>query len=572
MSDKKIGAFICHCGGNISDYVEVEKVRDAVAGEDNVVLAKTDMFVCSDAAQQDIINEIKDKKLDGIIVASCSPKLHQSTFRAMAKRAGLNQYQYNQVNIREQCSWTHTHNKEEATLKATELVKAGIAKTRFSNSLEDLRITTLPEVIVIGAGVSGLRAALALSDLGLNVYMIEKSENPGGNISKWGKMYPNNKDGGEIIQKLVQQVHQRENITLYTGAELTEKTGSVGKFSVKVRIGSNETVTLHVGAIVVTTGFDTYTPQEEEYGFGLNGVITLPDFKELLVNSKAKDKLEFGGRQVKNIAYIYCVGSRQETGNTYCSRYCCTAGVHTALETAKGFEGINQFHLFRDMRTYGKYELIYDEALQNGSLFLRFSEQEPPVIEQTSSGLSVKVKDKLTANEEIQMNVDLVVLVTGMVPKENKNLINILKLPVGRDGFFNEIHPKLRPVETVVNGVFIAGTSQGPKTLAESVASSMSAVSKSAALLLKGYVDLEPLVATVNPDTCTWCNKCTDICPYDAVEKIDYEGKEVARIVPSLCKGEGACVPICPEQAIDVEGYTNNQIISMIDAFVKEVA
>jgi heterodisulfide reductase subunit A len=570
MADKKIGAFICHCGGNISDYVEVEKVRDTVAKEGNVVLAKTNMFVCSDAAQQEIIDDIKEHNLDGIVVASCSPKLHQSTFRAMAKRSGLNQYQYNQVNIREQCSWTHTHNKEEATRKATDLVRAGIAKTKYSRSLEDLRVDTIPEVLVVGAGVAGLRSAQALSDLGLNVYVVEKSESPGGRIGKWGKMYPNDRNGKEIIETLLAKVNERENVTLYTGAELVEKSGSVGNFSVKVKLSNNDSVSLNVGAIVVTTGFDSYTPEEGEYGYGLKGVLTLPEYKALLAAST--DRLEYNGKVVKNIAYIYCVGSRQESGNKYCSRYCCTAGVHSALETDKLSEGVNQFHLFRDMRTYGKYELLYDEALKKGSIFMRFSRKEPPVVNQSGDKLSIQVKDKLTNNEEIQMEVDLVVLVTGMVPRQNQELVNTLKLPVGKDGFFNEIHPKLRPVETVVNGVFIAGTAQGPKTLSESVASSMSAVSKTAALLLKGFVDLEPLVANVNPDACTWCDKCTAACPYEAIEKTAYESKEIAKIIPSLCKGEGACVPVCPEQAIELEGYTHNQVLSMIDALVKEVA
>jgi heterodisulfide reductase subunit A len=570
MADKKIGAFICHCGGNISDYVDVDKVRDAVANEDNVVLTKTNMFVCSDAAQQEIIDDIKEKELDGIVVASCSPKLHQSTFRAMAKRAGLNQYQYNQVNVREQCSWTHTHNKEEATYKAADLVKAGIAKTRHSKALEDFRVETIPEVLVIGAGVSGLRSSLALSDLGLNVYLVEKSDSPGGNIGTWGKMYPSDKDGGEIIEKLLSQIHDRENITLFTGAGLVEKSGNVGNFSVKVTTSSNDTVSLNVGAIVVATGFDAYSPGKGEWGYGLKGVLTLPEYKELLAASTGR--LEYNGKQVNNIAYVYCVGSRQASGNTYCSRYCCTAGVHSALETDKLMNGVNQFHLVRDMRTYGKYEVLYDNALKNGSVFMRFSKEEPPIIEQVGDKLTVQVKDQLTQNEEIQMEVDLVVLVTGMVPRQNKDLVNTLKLPVGKDGFFNEIHPKLRPVETVVDGIFIAGTAQGPKTLAESIASSMSAVSKAAALLLKGYVDMEPLIALVNPDACTWCDKCTAVCPFDAVEKTTYQSKEVARIVPSLCKGEGACVPVCPEQAMELEGYTHQQMTSMIDALVKEVA
>jgi heterodisulfide reductase subunit A len=574
MTERRLGVYICYCGGNISDYVDVEKVREVVASEPSVVTAKTNMFTCSDAAQQEMIQEIKEQKLDGIVIASCSPKLHLSTFRAMAERAGLNPYQYTQVNLREQCSWTHTHNQDAATEKAIRLVRAGIASTALSKPLQKLRVETVPQTLVIGAGVAGLRAALALSDVGITVHLIERAPQAGGMIGKWGKMFPNNRDGGEIINSLLDKVRQRENITLFTSAELVEKSGSVGSFEVKVSVNKKDTISLTVGTIIVATGFESYTPLKGEFGFGLDGVITLPEYKELL--NQSGDGLKYNGRDIKSVAYIYCVGSREhnkeENPNLYCSRYCCTAAAHAALCTDELNASIHQFHLFRDMRTYGKFETIYDQALNQGSVFLRYEEEEPPQITAGDGKLKLNVKDHLTGGEEIEIDPDLVVLVTGMVPRENAKLEDVLKLPIGKDGFFNEIHPKLRPVETVIDGVFIAGAAQSPKTLAESVASSMAAVSKSAALLLKGYVDLEPLVAKVNPELCTWCGACMETCPYEAVQRISVDGKEIAEINPILCKGEGACVPICPERAIDIEGYTNKQIESMIDALVKEVA
>jgi heterodisulfide reductase subunit A len=236
MTDRRLGVYICYCGGNISDYVDVEKVRDAVEHEPSVVTAKTNMFTCSDSAQQEMIKEIKEQKLDGIVVASCSPKLHLNTFRAMAERADLNPYQYTQVNLREQCSWTHTHNRDAATSKAIRLVRAGIAMTALSKPLQKLRVETIPEVLIIGAGVAGLRAALALSDVGITVHVIERAPQTGGMIGKWGKMFPNNRDGGEIINSLLDNVKQRQNINLFTNAELIEKGGKVGNFSVKVLV------------------------------------------------------------------------------------------------------------------------------------------------------------------------------------------------------------------------------------------------------------------------------------------------------------------------------------------------
>jgi heterodisulfide reductase subunit A len=574
MMERRLGVFICYCGGNISDYVDVEKVRDVVAHEPSVVTAKTSMFTCSDAAQQEIINEIKEQKLDGIVIASCSPKLHLNTFRAMSERAGINPYQYTQVNIREQCSWTHTHDCNAATEKAIRLVRAGIARTRLSKPLKPLRIKTIPHTLIIGAGVAGLRAALALSDVGIAVHMIEKAPQAGGMIGKWGKMFPDNRDGGEIINFLLDKVRQHENITLFTNAELVEKSGSVGNFSIKVLISGGNTISLTVGSIIVATGFEPYAPQMDEFGYGLDGVITLPEYKELL--SQSHNGLKYNGQYVKTIVYIYCVGSRehskQENPNLYCSRYCCSASAHAALCTYERNVSIRQFHLFRDMRTYGKYETLYDQALNQGSVFLRYDEEQPPRVTTEDGKLRVRVKDRLTGGEEIEIDSDLVVLVTGMVPRENARLVDVLKLPLGKDGFFNEIHPKLRPVETVIDGVFIAGAAQGPKTLAESVTSSMASVSKSAALLLKGYVDLEPLVAKVNTDLCAWCGACMEACPYGAVQLASIDGKEIAEISAVLCKGEGACGPVCPEQAIDIEGYTNEQIKSMIDGLAKEVA
>jgi heterodisulfide reductase subunit A2 len=573
VTKRRLGVYICHCGGNISDYVDVEKVADTIKGDPSVIAVKTNIFTCSDAAQQDMISEIQEKNLDGIVIASCSPKLHLTTFRAMAERAGLNPYQYTQVNIREQCSWAHTHSKDAATDKAIKLVRAGIARTGLSIPLNRLRVDTTPAALVIGAGVAGLRAALALSDVGVSVHIIEKAAHAGGMVSKWGKMFPNGKKGNEIIESLLKKLHDRENINLYSNTEIIEKSGNVGKFSVKLLVNNKEIISLTVGGIIVATGFDHYAPLGGEFGFGLDCVITLPEYEELLAQSTGI--LKYRGREIGTVTYVYCVGSREhckeENAHLYCSRYCCTGAVHAALRTAELRPAAHQFHIFRDMRTYGKYELLYDETLKHGSIFLRYEESEPPKVAAENGKLMVSIKDHLTGGEEIGIATDLVVLVTGMVPRANPGLIDVLKLPVGKDGFFNEIHPKLKPVETVIDGLFIAGAAQGPKTLAESVASSMAASSKVAALLLKGYIDLEPLVARVDPDLCTWCGACEQTCPYGAVQRINCEGKEIAMINPVLCKGEGGCVPICPQQAIDVEGYTNKQIESMIDALAREV-
>ncbi|MGD8413802.1 MAG: CoB--CoM heterodisulfide reductase iron-sulfur subunit A family protein [Candidatus Latescibacterota bacterium] len=571
MEERRIGVYVCYCGGNISDYVDVETVREAVQDDPGVVVAKTTMFACSDAAQEEMIQDIKREDLDGLVIASCSPTLHLHTFRGVAERAGLNPYEYIQVNLREQCSWAHRDEIERATEKAILLVKGGVAKVALTKPLSTIRIETKRSVMVVGAGVAGMRAALALSDMNLSVYLIERSDKVGGWTGRWHKVFPNESRSSELVSRLRDQIQQTKNITLFTNAELVDKKGTMGDFTLTVELDQVDSITVNVGAIIVATGFDTYTPTIGEFGYGQTGVVTLPEFKDMVDQSSGV--LTFGGRPVNSIAYIYCVGSRQHEGDDphrYCSRYCCTAAVHTALRVEDKFSDMSQYHLYRDIRTYGKYEILYERASKKGSVFIRYDEMDPPVVAHTDGILTVTVNDQLLGGEAIQINPDLVVLVTGMVPRENAKLVNLLKLPIGKDRFFNEIHPKLRPVETVIDGVFIAGAAQGPKTLAESVASGLAAVSKSAALLMKGYADMDPLVATVNTDACAWCNKCQEACPYDAIECTTYNGKEVANVNPALCKGGGTCVPVCPVDAIEVEGYTDAQITAMIDSLAEK--
>jgi heterodisulfide reductase subunit A len=573
--ERRIGVFVCYCGGNISDYVDVEKVREIVATEPGVVVAKTHMFTCSDAAQQEIIDDIKTSELDGLVVASCAPSLHMHTFRGMAERAGLNPYQYVHVNLREQCSWAHTDDKKGATEKAIHLVRAGVAKCALTHPLKPLRVTTKPRVLVIGAGVAGMRASLSLADMGLAVYLIEKEEKPGGWSIQAGRMGPEDQLGSDVVATLLQRIQENDRIVIYTQAELIEKTGSIGDFHVKIN-AKGEEVSLNVGAIVVTTGFTPYIPDNGEYGWGADRVIDLVQFRQMLTEGK----LEYHGKPLRDVVFIYCVGSRQaETEsclnpNRYCSRYCCTAATYTAVLLHKleveTKQTVNQYHLYRDIRTYGNLETVYEEARHNGALFLRWEPDNAPIVEEDNERLLVRVQDTLAGGEEIEIGADLVVLVTGMEPRENDKLNQVLKIPESADGFYKEIHPKLRPVETVIDGVFIAGAAQSPKTMSESVASALAAVAKTGGLLKRGYVDLEPLVAQVDTDKCIWCGECLKACPYNAIEKVICGDKEVAMVIASLCKGAGPCVPVCPHDAMAIEGFRNDQIIAMIDASLKE--
>ena len=560
MSDeRRIGVYVCNCGGNISDYVDVEHVVDAVKDEPGVVVARRAMFTCSDATQQEIVDDIVGQRLDGLVVASCSPKLHTFTFREAARRAGLNPYEYTQVNIREQCSWTHTDDRVGATRKAIRLVRAGIARTRLTEPLEPIVVETTPRALVIGGGIAGMRAAVGLADVGLAVFLVEREAELGGRVGRLGELFPNGKVGHELIARLQEEIRQRPDITVFTNAEVTAKSGTFGNYRAVVH-AAGESIHLEVGQIIVATGFDSYQPVDSEYGYGIDGVLTLSEFKRLL--DETEGPLVHHGKPVETVAYVYCVGSRG-ADHSYCSRFCCSAAVHASLLAADRGANVRQYHLYRDMRTYGKNELMLNESREHGSLYLKFADDDPPEVVRNGDGLTVTVRDLLTAGEELTIPADLVVLVTGMVPRPNDELIKTLKLPVGVDGFFNEIHPKLRPVETVVDGVLIAGACQGPKTSAESVASGLAAVTQAAAVLKRGIAELDPQVAVVDASLCTSCGACVESCPFGA---ISLDG--VALIDAAGCKGCGGCVPVCAEDAIDLQGYTDGQVRAMIDSLL----
>jgi heterodisulfide reductase subunit A len=648
MVNKKIGVYICHCGGNISDYVDVNAVKKAVENIPGVALVKTVMFACADSTQQEIIKDIKDYKLDAIVVASCSPKLHLHTFRRVAEQAGLNPYKYIQANIREQVSWAHSDDPKGATEKAINVVKGAITRAKLAVELEPIKVKAIPAVLIIGAGISGLRAALAFSQMGIKVYCIEKSPFVGGRVAQWGNLYPDGSEGRSILSNLIAEIKKRDNITIFTNAELVEKSGSAGNFSVKIKIyprfvikncdrfheaiqkcpvevpddfnfgltkrkaiykpyenaypelpaidkeacnkcgecvkvcgdaidlnQKESFVELKVGAILVMTGFDPYTPKVGEFGYGNSrNIITLQELERILDINHQQNEFVFQNQKINNVAFIYCVGSRQKKEaekkvNEYCSRYCCTAAIFMALNLIKRFPYLNIYHLFRDIRTYGKNELFYEAASRNGNVFIKYDENDPPTVTLKNGSLVVSVNDMLTNREHLEIPVDLVVLVTGMIPRSNENLSNVLKIPTGRDGFFNEVHPKLKPVETVISGIYIAGAAQGPKNIQESISSALSAVSKSSSWLMKGEIRLEPNIASVDEDLCVWCGKCLEACPYEAITKISKDKKEVAYIKKESCKGCGACVPVCPVDAIQIKGYTDREIMEHICSMIK---
>lgn len=647
MSDDmhpRIGVYVCHCGGNISDYVDVKKVADEIGKEENVVVAKDVMFACSDSAQNEMVEDIKANKLDRLIVASCSPRLHEVTFRNVSQRAGLNPYTYYHVNIREQSSWAHTEDKEGATRKALRQVRSALAYSRLSEPLEGIKAQSTPGVLIVGGGIAGLRAAVDLADAGVAVHLVEKGPFLGGRVAQLSQVNQHGESGPEIVRRLVLEVLSRENVAVYTNSELVSVEGYVGNFDVKINMKPRyfkapcpkitsivqadrqdlpdefdygltkrgsvivppyegaypavpyldkahcpseclnqiaeacgakavdleqkpETIRIKVGSIIVATGFDPYEPMIGEFGFGL--------YKNVLTLQELHRSIQLGTlRDVRDVAFVYCVGSRQTPTlerpdvNTYCSRYCCNATMNVSLSLIRKVKGINVYHLYRDIRTYGLNEALYEQASKEGAIFLKYTEENPPTVSEKNGKLVVKIKDVLTpVDEELELPVDMVVLVTGMLPrKENQQLYSMLKIAKGKDKFLLEIHPKLKPVETAIAGVYIAGTAQAPRDISETLASAEAAASKAANIALKKELLLEPFVAHVNPESCSLNKECLRECKYDAIEIKANAGVQKAWVNSARCTGCGACVAVCPTGAIELKGLVNVQIKAMIKA------
>ena len=318
----------------------------------------------------------------------------------------------------------------------------------------------------------------------------------------------------------------------------------------------------------MATGYDHYTPEQGEFGYATTDkVITLADFKKMIDSQSGK--LMHKGNEVVNIAYIYCVGSRQTDGeNTYCSRNCCTSTIHAAVTAKQKFSNINNYHFNRGLRTYGKQEILYADSLRAGDIYLQSYEDGLPTVITEGKKTIVKINDILTNGREIEVEADLVVLVTGMVPRADSSIGSLFKIPKGRDKFYNEVHMKLRPVETVIDGITIAGACQGPKSIAESVNSALSAATKSYSILSKGELETDPLVATIDPEKCTWCGACEQACPFDAIIKVEKDGKTIAEINNTVCKGCGMCAPVCDPDAVNLIACSSKEIMSMIDALV----
>jgi heterodisulfide reductase subunit A2 len=621
----KVGVYICYCGGNISDHVDVEKVRESMEKIPGVGIARTDMFMCSDPGQEMIMKDLKSGTVNRVVVASCAPSLHETTFRSAISRAGANPYIYEHANIREQVSWVH--HGDQATDKAIRLVAAATAKAEGLKPLEPIRVEARQHVTVIGGGIAGLRTAKDLADCGVEVALIEKSPFLGGQLAQLERLAPTGDPAADLITELTGLVLDDPRITVHTCSLVETFDGYVGNFTLGVKKQPPETdreklaslnpsdrtpgefipftgvfpksvparteeFTIETGVVVLATGFKSYTPRQGEYGYAeFPEVITLPELIRIMVGNKTTDNcLKVNGRQIRSMAMIHCVGSRQIPGihpedasgnlNEYCSRTCCSATLNAANIIRDTYPGTRIFELYRDIRTYGRgQEELYEQAGKNKVVFLRYeADESPEVVRSNGSGdypLRVKVKDTLTFGEDVDVPVDLVVLATGMEPNNVSELVDMMKLPVGPDRFLLEVHPKLRPVELPVGGIMLAGTCQAPMDVGEACSAAAAAAVKAAALLGRGYVELDPFVAEVDLEKCRGAGACVEACLNEGALKliemeVDDEKVQRAQVTSALCLGCGACVAVCSENAIDINGWTFKQYEAMVDMIVAD--
>ena len=626
-AEPSVGVYVCHCGGNISDHVDVEAVRERAEKIPGVVVARRNEYKCSDPGQDMIAEDLKSGKINRVVVASCAPSLHETTFRGAISRAGGNPYVYEHANIREQVSWVH--DGKSATDKATRLVAAAVGKAKNLSPLEPIRVDAKKHATVIGGGVGGLKAAKDLSDQGIAVALIEKSPFLGGRVAQLEVLAPTGEKAGDVVSELAAAVLHDPSITVYTCTEVVGFDGYIGNFKVTAKTTSSlskedqkrleavtasgtngvyfipfvglypgsvpkkdEELILETGTVVLATGFKPYLPFMGEYGYGEKSeVITLPDFLRIQAESRNGEKtLEVNGRKIRSIAMIHCVGSRQIPGvhepdesgilNEYCSRTCCTATINAANSIRERYPETRVYEFYRDIRTYGRgQEELYNDASDNGVVFFRFLPEEPPVVTENGAGqdypLKVTVKDSLTFDEEVEVPADLVVLAVGMEPAPIPDLVNMMKLPVGTDRFLLEVHPKLRPVELSVTGIMLAGTCQAPMDVGEACNAAGAAAAKTTAMLGKGFVELDPFVAEVDLGKCTGHGACAEACLAEgALNMVEMlvAGATVkrAQVFPALCLGCGACVAVCPENAIDIKGWTLKEYEDMVDMIVAD--
>ena len=649
----RVGVFVCHCGVNVGGVVDCPEVAEYAKTLPNVEFATDYKYMCSDPGQGMIQDAIKEHNLNRVVVAACSPRLHEPTFRRCVEEAGLNKFLFEFANLREQDSWVHMTMPEEATAKAKDLTRMAVAKARLLEPLEASKVAVEKKCLVIGGGVTGIQSALDLGDMGFETYLVERNPTVGGRMGQLDKTFPTLDCSMCILAPKMVDCSKHENINLLTYSEVKEVDGYIGNFDVTVerkaryvieddctgcgqcqeicpieipnyydegvgmvkaiyipfpqavplvatidkdycidcglcetvcgpdaidRNQEPEEIVLRVGTIIAATGYDPYDPTAKyEYGYGrYSNVITGLEI-ERLINASGPTAGHVvrpsDGATPKRVAFIHCVGSRDEQiGKAYCSRVCCMYSMKNAQLCIDHEPDTEVTCYYMDIRSFGKgYEEFYKNSQEKyGIEFLRGRPAE--IIENEDLSLTIRAEDTLLG-KITEYTYDMVVLSVGLEPPAGSNeLRQTLGLSRTSDGFYMEAHPKLRPVDTLTDGVYIAGVAQGPKDIPDSVAQGSAAASRAAIPMAKGEVEIEPITASTDETVCGACEVCVELCPFGAVS-IEGEGDEKhAAINVALCKGCGTCVGACPSGAMNQNHFQTEQIMAQISAALEDVA
>jgi len=560
VDEPRIGVFVCDCGTNIRGVVNVPDVVEYVKTLPNVVHSEETTYLCSADFQQKIKDRIGEHDLNRVVVACCTPRTHEPLFRETCREAGLNPYLLEFTSIREHCSWVHMHEPEKATGKAKDLVRMGVAKARLLEPQEELKIPVGKECLVIGGGIAGMTAALNLADMGLNVKLVEKEDELGGMLKKINKLFPHDLAPEEIVEPKVKAVYEHKNIEVYTGTEIKDIKGYIGEYQVTIRNDKKHSESkFKVSTIIVATGMREIDP---------NGYYEYGRYDEIITQHQLEQRLKEGAlKEVKNIVMINCVGSREKDGRNYCCNIGCGTSIKNAKYVKELYPDANVYILYRDLMVFGKEEMEYLEDVKGKLVnFIEYSEFRRPEVYKDNEKLIVKVYAPLLA-DEVKVEADLVVLTVATEGADGvKELREMLKVPVDAGNFFREGHVKLQPLGFATDGIYLCGCAHSPKGVIDTIHQANGAAMKASIPMGKGFVKAEGITSLINPELCTQCGLCAEVCPYGAIIMED----KVPRGIPALCKGCGTCAAECPTDAITMRHFTDAQIMAQIDAALAE--
>ena len=551
--EPRIGVFVCHCGTNIARVIDVESLTQFALRLSGVVHAERNLYTCSSDSQRRLIETIREKGINRVVVSSCTPRTHEALFQDAVREAGLNRYLFEMANIRDQCAWVHPDTPELALDKSKDLLAMAVERAATLEPLEEKEYRVIRSGLVLGGGVAGMTAALSLANQGFVSTLVEKSSELGGNLRKVLRLL----DGSNtslFLKSLIETVEEHPDIDILRDAEVVDFSGHVGEFETTIRQESGEKEIEH-GIVIFATGAQEYQPHEYLYGES-ERVLTQLELEELITSKpQAIDRLH-------KLVMIQCVGSREEPNN-YCSRVCCQEAVKNALHVLERNPEAKVFVLYRDMRTYGLDELYYLKAREKGVTFIRYDLESKPVVEQAEGSLSVKVLDT-TLGRNVELETDILVLSTGIrADQTTLDLLQKYKAGCNEDGFLLEAHMKLRPLDFANEGMFMAGLAHGPKLLRESLTQAFGAASRAATILSKDAMRVAATVAVIDEERCAACLTCLRVCPFD-VPRLNDDNR--AYIDPASCQGCGICAAVCPAKAIEVQHYKDNQVLAKCDA------